>query len=442
MDSNTASKDQHPWVLKALEFVSFCQYVVRRFIDDDCSQNASALTLKTLIALVPLMTVGFAMFSAVPAFENFGEVVQSFVFKHFVPSSGSEIQNYLNDFSQSARNLTVLGIAILGIVAYSTLRNIEKSFNKIWRTREHRKGLSTFLLYWAILSLGPILLGAGLVMTTYLKVFVTDYDVLGVLPYTLRFLPWLLTSLTFTLLFFAVPNCKVPLKHAAIGGFVSGACFEIAKNLFAAFVSNSSYQQIYGTFVTIPLFFVWLQFSWLLVLSGAEIVRALSSYHSRYAQQFPDLVVGTHVLHYFWQQQDKGQAVDEEFFLHQEWLFERSVNREQWERIRNILLKHRVLTVTEKGDFVLTRDLHRLSLWDLQMMMNAKLSALYSNNKLAHTNSVRSEGATFWHPQLMNVLRDQQQTHTQQFSLTLAELFQGDSATGEQHSQQKVSNIQ
>ncbi len=441
MDSNSVTKEQHPWLLKGLEFVSFCQYVVRRFLDDDCSQNASALTLKTLIALVPLMTVGFAMFSAVPAFENFGEVVQSFVFKHFVPSSGSEIQNYLNDFSQSARNLTVLGIAILGIVAYSTLRNIEKSFNKIWRTREHRKGLSTFLLYWAILSLGPILLGAGLVMTTYLKVFVTDYDVLGVLPYTLRFLPWLLTSLTFTLLFFAVPNCKVPLKHAAIGGFVSGACFEIAKNLFAAFVSNSSYQQIYGTFVTIPLFFIWLQFSWLLVLSGAEIVRALSSYHSRYAQQFPDLVVSTHILHYFWRQQDKGKAVDEEYFLNEKWLFDRSVNREQWERIRNLLLKHRVLTVTEKGDFVLTRDLHRLTLWDLQLMLNAKLSALYNSNKLAHTSSARQENSLLWHQQLMTILRDQQQSHTQHFDLTLADLFATHSDLTTQQNESRLSQL-
>ncbi len=397
----------HPWLRRLLEFASFCRYVVRRFIDDGCQQNAAALTFLTLIALVPLMTVGFAMFSAVPAFETFGETVQSFVFKHFVPSSGSEIQDYLNDFSERARSLTVLGIAILAVAAYTTLRNIEKSFNRIWRTREHRKGLSTFLLYWAILSLGPILLGAGIVMTTYLKVFVTDIDVLGVLPYTLRYLPWLLTSLTFTLLFYAVPNCKVPLRHAAIGGLIAGASFEIAKSLFATFVSNSSYQQIYGTFVTIPLFLIWLQFSWLLVLSGAEIVRALSTYNSRFAQQHPDLIVGAHVLYHFWQKQRTGGAMSEEFFLERDWLFGHSVNREQWERLRNQLLKHKVLSITENNDFVLSRDLHSMSLWDLQLMLNSNLKSLYDDPTLTDANSLRHERENAWYQQLMTTVREQ-----------------------------------
>ena len=427
MTSVFDNTSDHPLLRRGLELLSFCRYVVRRFIDDGCQQNAAALTFLTLIALVPLMTVGFAMCSAVPAFETFGSDVQSFVFEHFVPISGSEIQDYLNDFSERARSLTFLGIVILAVAAYTTLRNIEKSFNRIWRTREHRKGLSTFLLYWAILTLGPVLLGAGIVMTTYLKVFASNVDVLGVMPYTLKYLPWLLTSLTFTLLFFAVPNCKVPLRHAAIGGLISGACFEIAKSLFATFVSNSSYQQIYGTFVTIPLFLLWLQFSWLLVLSGAEIVRALSAYHSRYSRQHPDLIVGTHVLYQFWQQQKTGAAVSEQFFLDQKWLFGHSVNREQWERLRNQLLKHKVLTVTEHNDFILSRDLYSLSLWDLQLMLNSKLRTLYNDPSIRDVDSVRHEREHAWYQQLMSAVRDQQATHQQRYSISLANLFEQES---------------
>ncbi len=417
------SAQQHPWLRRALEALSFCQYVVRRFLDDGCMQNAAALTFMTLIALVPLMTVGFAMFSAVPAFEQFGDTVQSFVFRHFVPSSGSEVQEYLNEFSERARSLTVLGIAILAIAAYTTLRNIEKSFNRIWRTRQHRQGLSTFLLYWAILSLGPIALGAGLAMTTYLKVFVSDYDLLGVLPYTFKYLPWVLTSLTFTLLFFAVPNCKVPLRHAAIGGFLAGACFEIAKNLFATFVSNSSYQQIYGTFVTIPLFLLWLQFSWLLLLSGAEIVRALSSYHSRYSQQHPDLIVATQLLRQFWMRQRRGDSIDEEFFVESNWLFGRSVHREQWERLRNLLLKHKIVTVTENDDYILSRDLSYLTLWDLQMIVNKNLRSLYADGQLDETASARFEREQAWYGELMRLVRGQQQASEKNFAISLADLF-------------------
>ncbi len=439
MNKTSAINSQNQWLNKALEAASFAKYVVRRFIDDGCQQNAAALTYMSLFAIVPLMTVGFAMFSAIPAFETFGEQIQSFIFRHFVPTTGSEVQTYLESFSNQARSLTGIGVAFLVVTAYLMLSNIEKSFNKIWRTRENRKGLNTFLLYWAILSLGPIMLGAGLVMTTYLAVFVKDLDVLGVLPYALKFLPLVFTSATFTLLFFAIPNCKVSLKHAAIGGLFCGMLFELAKNLFASLVSNSSYQLVYGTFATIPLFLVWLYFSWLLVLSGAVLVRALSSYRSRIAPIYPDLVVATVILQEFWLKQSLGDSVEESDLLGSECLFGEDLSREQWERLRNAFLAHKILAITEQGSFVLARDLHTLSLWDLQLILNRKLRVLYQNKTLAQTASARHEKENAWYKKLLRIIDSQQDSHEASYSISLQELFS--SAGSTQHDISSIRSL-
>jgi membrane protein len=426
------------WWQRAQEAFSFCRYVVRRFIDDGCQQNAAALTYMSLFAIVPLMTVGFAMFSAVPAFESMGSKVQSFIFEHFVPSTGSEVQTYLESFSQQARSLTGFGVAFLAATAYLMLRNIEKTFNKIWRTRTHRKGLNNFLLYWAILTLGPVMLGASLVMTTYLAVFVKDIDVVGIMPLVLKYLPWLFTSITFTLLFMAVPNCKVPLRHAAIGGFVTAALFELAKNLFASLVANSSYELVYGTFATIPLFLFWLYFSWLLLLGGAELVRALSSYRSRFAEDYPDLIVATLVLQRFWKAQQHGQAIDEISILEDDWLFGRDINREQWERLRNILLQGKLLAVTESGDFVLNRDLHQLTLWDLQLLINRNLKTLYNDSNLVRLQQ-RSKASPEWHADLQKLVQQLASSHRELFALSLADLFTQNSTSELENKSQQTS---
>lgn len=440
MSSETRNRDQAAlWWQRTQEALSFSRYVVRRFIDDGCQQNAAALTYMSLFAIVPLMTVGFAMFSAIPAFESMGGKVQSFIFEHFVPSTGSEVQTYLESFSKQARSLTGFGVAFLAGTAYLMLRNIEKTFNKIWRARSHRKGLNNFLLYWAILTLGPVLLGASLVMTTYLAVFVKDIDVVGIMPLVLKYLPWLFTSITFSLLFMAVPNCKVPLRHAAIGGFITAALFELAKNLFASLVANSSYELVYGTFATIPLFLFWLYFSWLLLLGGAELVRALSSYRSRFAEDYPDLIVATLVLQRFWQAQQQGLAIDEISILEDDWLFGRDINREQWERLRNILLQGKLLAVTEAGDFVLNRNLHQLTLWDLQLLINSNLKSLYNDSKLVRMQNLRETTGAAWHGELQQLVQQLAQSHRTLFALSLADLFTQNSASESQETSRQTS---
>ncbi|GAB2896621.1 YihY family inner membrane protein [Microbulbifer echini] len=333
------------------------------FVEKDCQKSAAALTYMTLFAIVPLVTVSYAMLSLFPDFAGLQTRLQEQIFSHFVPQSGREVQEYISSFSAQAQRLTGLGIAMLVVTSGLTLRSIEGTFNSIWDVSRGRSGVSSFLLYWAILSLGPILLGAGLAASTFLlsqKLFLGGEEGIGMMAVVLRVLPFIFTSIVFTLLFVAVPNCYVSLRHGIEGGVVTSIAFEIMKYLFGAIVARSSVQAIYGAFAFVPLFLLWIYMMWMLVLAGCVLVRTLSVYRAAtQGRQHSDLVATLVVL---WQMFKGGR--------HGKPLRERDISLLgikfiQWRRLRDILQGHRVIAQTDGSDYVLLRDLNSVSLMEL-----------------------------------------------------------------------------
>jgi membrane protein len=394
----------------------FIRCLFKRYQDDGCKHSAAALTYMTLFALVPLMTVMYAMLSAIPASQQLGDQVQQFIFSNFVPTTGQEIQGYLSSFSQKARKLTGVGIIFLTFTAIFMLKNIESTFNAIWRTRDNRKGLSSFLLYWAILSLGPLFIGLGLAISTYLvslKLMFDQVDIIGIGPHLLRITPYLLTSAAFTLIFAAIPNCRVPLKHAMIGGLVTGFAFEMAKLLFTTVVSNSSYQQVYGTFATIPLFLLWIYLSWLIVLAGAELVHAIGSINSHNDKNYSDTVLALGILELLWRYHQKGELLKEHHLLQKPWLFDRyTISADRWAKLRDQLLTADLLRTINNSDFVLGRDLSNFTLWDLALIMGR-----YPKH------SVDDENSPPWFEQCQQYLDEVETLNKKTLSISLTELF-------------------
>ncbi len=392
----------------------FFPYLVRQFLDKGLQSRAAALTYMTLFAIVPMLTVIYAMFSLVPSFQGLGDQLQGFLFQHLLPDSSLEIKTYLETFSSQARSLTLAGVLMLVATAYLMLKNIEKAFNEIWGVREARKGLSNFLLYWAILSLGPLLLGIGLAMSTYLlslKLFVDGFDAFGIIPWMLTFTPWLLTTAAFTLLFAAVPNCKVPVKHALVGGVLTAICFELFKDLFGWIVANSSFQVIYGAFAMVPLFLLWVNILWMIVLAGAVLVRSLSGYGmiSR-GRTYPDLIAALVVLWKFEQNRKTGAAINDGQVL------QVGVETEQWQRLCEAFKKHRIITATQHGDFVLVRDLNELSLRSLADVVGVK----------SHLPGVSDYLQNFeWFPEVAARLLSIDQHTELEFDVPVGALFAG-----------------
>lgn len=252
----------------------FCE-AVHRVEHERCFRVAAALAFTTILALVPLVTVVFSMLSLFPVFEQWATQAENFIYQNFVPTAGDMIKAYLHQFSGKAGKLTAFGLAFLFISSLLLLATIEDAFNDIWRVHRGRPFMQRVLIYWAVLTLGPILIVTSLSVSSYLisdSVLSSRPLVAGVFSSALKGLPWLLAMLAFVFFYNTIPNRDVRFRDALAGGVVAAVLFEIAKHAFAYYILHfNSYQLVYGALATIPIFLVWVYLSWLVVLIGAHV---------------------------------------------------------------------------------------------------------------------------------------------------------------------------
>ncbi|MBV2097302.1 MAG: YihY family inner membrane protein, partial [Candidatus Thiodiazotropha sp. (ex Codakia orbicularis)] len=218
---------------------SFLWLWMDHFVNGDGIRHVAPLTYTTLLSLVPLMTVMLALFSIFPVSERISAQIEDFLFQNFVPAAGEAVHQHLKNFSQKAAQLTGVGFLFLILVALLLMSNIDKAFNTIWHVRRKRPALAKFTVYWAILSLGPILIVISVGVTSYLVSipFFSDAETVALLrSRLLGMMPILISALAFTLLYALVPNRSVMLRHAVAGGVVAALLFEASKRGFALYV--------------------------------------------------------------------------------------------------------------------------------------------------------------------------------------------------------------
>ena len=347
---------------------AFFALLVRQFNEDGCRQSAAALTYTTLFAIVPVMTVSFAVLSSVPALKDKGTQFQTWAFEYFVPSAGNMLLDHLQSFAKQAANLTGLGIVFLVVTSILMLSTVEQTLNRIWKVQTPRKGLTSLLMYWAVLSLGPICLGLGLAISSYLTsqaIFSDTVGYLGGVRLWLSLLPFLFTTAMLTLMYTVVPNTKIPLRQGVLGAAVAALLFELAKGGFTFFIKQApSYEVVYGAFAAVPVFLLWIYISWTIVLGGAELVRALVVFQE-HRRQVPRMHALVRLLNVFWQRQQNGKVLRSKEV--------RKVMQEsgisQWDEFRNLLVNAKLIRRTEEGGYMLSRDLRNLSLGQLVAML-------------------------------------------------------------------------
>lgn len=264
------------------EFLRFFGYLSSRFSDDACLVTAAALSFATILSLVPLMAVMLAVLSAFPAFDHLMDRVQNFVFLNLMPASGEVIQGYIQQFVNQASDLSGIGIVFLILTALFLMNTIDTALNRIWRAHRNRRLISKFLIYWSVLTLGPILLAVSMVMTSYvvsLPFFVESTAIDSMKSALFTWMPLMATTLALTMLYIIVPNLNVPLYTGLTGGVTAALLFEIAKKGFAIYVTSvPTYATLYGALAVIPIFLVWIYILWIIVLLGAEISSCLATF--------------------------------------------------------------------------------------------------------------------------------------------------------------------
>jgi membrane protein len=258
---------------------TFAVAVPGRVFEDRLTQSAGSLTYTTLLSIVPLLTIALSLSTAFPAFDRFVGGLQDYIVENYLPDAGlAGFVDQLRDFANAAGRLTAIGLGALTVTGVMMMMTIDDTLNRIFRVERRRPVLQRLLMYWAVLTLGPLLIGAALSMTTALVVHsfgVLDLD--EVAENILAMLPFLLTWAALVALYVLVPNRKVKLRDALLGAFLASIAFEIAKRGFALYVSRfPTYRLIYGAFSAMLITLVWMYLSWLVVLAGATFTAMLT----------------------------------------------------------------------------------------------------------------------------------------------------------------------
>lgn len=259
--------------------LDFGLFVLRRLRDERCLDAAGSLTFTTLLALVPFLTIALMVVSAFPMFEEISSRFKLFLLSNLVPdSAGKVITVYMRQFAENTGRLTAVGMSSLALTALLTMSTIDQTFNRIWHVRRQRTWLVKTLTYWGVLTLGPLLVGLGLTLTSWLAVGAGN----GSMAAFLSGSGIVLALAGFTLLYRVVPNCPVPFKHALFAASFTTLTLGLMKNLFGLYVKQfGTFKLVYGAFASLPVFLLWLYLMWVVILIGAVLTASLSYWHGQ-----------------------------------------------------------------------------------------------------------------------------------------------------------------
>lgn len=261
--------------------VKFSLFFFGRIKSEQVHVSAGYLAYVTLMSLVPLMVVMLSVMTAFPIFSDIKVLLEGFVYQNFIPASGDIVQEHITGFVDNASKMSAIAIAFLFLFALLLISAIDKVFNKLWKIDVKRRTITAFSMYWMILTLGPVLVGSSIATTSYIVSLMSlgDYDLFGISNILIRMLPIFASIFAFLILYLVVPNKVVNFKFAVAGALLAALLFELAKKGFAFYVTQlPSYQAIYGALASIPILFLWVYLSWLVVLFGALFTVCLEEF--------------------------------------------------------------------------------------------------------------------------------------------------------------------
>jgi membrane protein len=301
---------------KTPPLVDFARIAWRRFREERCLQIASSLTFTALLAIVPIITVALTFISAFPVFREWMLNLQQFLLLNMLPESAETVASYTQQFADNAAKLTAVGLVFLFVTAMIVLNTIDRAFNQIWRVPRPRTTVQRVFIYWALLTVGPILIGASLSLTSWVVSLslglVKDVPFAGLV--LLKMVPILLTGLAFSFVYIALPNRRVLVRDALSGGFLAALAFEGMKHGFAFYITHfPTHKMVYGAFASVPIFLLWIYLSWMVVLFGAVAAAVMPEWRERAAQAEPvpgsQFLDALQILRILWEAHRIGDTV-------------------------------------------------------------------------------------------------------------------------------------
>lgn len=393
-------------------------YAAGRFYRDRCPQVAASLTYTTLLSMVPLLTIAFAILAAFPAFEGVREQAQAILFQNLVPEIGETISQALAGFTKNAGKTTAIGIVFVAVTSVLTLNTIETVFNTIWRVSEPRKLMLRVLSYWAMLTMAPLLFGASLSLSSFLFTLQHTLSLQWwgkALIQLATLLPFLLSLVGFTLLLMAVPNFPVHRRNAVIGGVVTAVLFELLKRGFGLYIARfGSYQVVYGALAAVPIFMLWVYLCWMVVLFGAELTASLPEWRAgrgfgkTIATPGRRLGVALTLIAAIMQRTHEGKPFRDRHLLEKV-----PSGSDLLGDVLGKLVRGDFVARGERGQWLLARDMENTSLQDLLGCLELTLGPA----------DLRGEDGQPWHERLDALLGAAERGNAERFAISLKELL-------------------
>ncbi len=273
----------------------FLFFLSKRAKNDTIFRVAASLSYTSLIAIVPLFAIGLAIFSAFPVFNSVRGQIEEFLLKNFVPTIEQEVSQYFSEFINATGQLTTFGVIGLAITAILLLSTIENSLNFIFKVNRPRRFTTKITLYWTVITLGPLLLGAAFSLRGYLftlQQFMPEAMADNSNWWISAVLPGFITMMLLMLVYVLVPNKKVCIKNAFAGAVTAVILFWILRKGFSIAISMSAtYKTLYGALATLPIFLIWMYLAWSVVILGAVVTAALEEYQQLNDRQLKKIIV-------------------------------------------------------------------------------------------------------------------------------------------------------
>ena len=275
---HTATRRSVRVAMRNLRIIS---HVGRALVQGKHNERAAALTYFSLLALVPLLAVVFSLFKAFGGMARVEEQAKAYVLDYLAYESQGQVTGWLDRFVSSfhAGAVGSIGMAALLITLILTLGTVEEALNKTWGVRVRRAWGMRLVVYWSLITVGPLLLGTSLAITASVQsssVLVWARAHVPLFGLVHRLVPIVFTALAFSSLYLVLPATRVSLRAALLGGIVGGTIFELAKVIYTVYVTRAvASNALYGSLAALPFFIVWLNYSWRVVLFGADVAHAI-----------------------------------------------------------------------------------------------------------------------------------------------------------------------
>jgi membrane protein len=364
---------------------SFLRYLLSRFQSDGCTTAAAALGYTSLLAIVPMLTIALSMFAAFPFFAGMRDRMVQSLFSNLAPSLGATVQTYLNTFMDNAGKTTGAGIVGLAVTAILLIHTIQTAFDRIFGSTRGKTQWSRFPIYWALITLGPILFGVSFSISTYFFQLGAEADFYGIstgIQILGNILPFVLEAAGFALFYRLMPTRPVLNVDAIWGGLAAALMFEIVKRLFGLYLTYApTYQALYGALAAIPIFMVWMYLAWVITLIGAEITAALPEWragrrsfvaHHRRGDQLSFSLGALALL-----RQARSHGVG---LRSQDFVDELHADPVLMHDLLEQLQRANIIAHSDRGRWVLTRDLSAMTMHYLCRVLGVTLAGGESGN--------------------------------------------------------------